>query len=135
MHLCSGVLSDQPLHPCPAISLRLPSLPFLCSPPHKQVLSFAGELLANAESLLRDGLHPTEIADGYAKAGAKALEVLDTLVLPGTGAHCMRARAAAERARADPAALLARLCWQHAGPSTAARPNPWSSCRHPGRPG
>lgn len=48
------------------------------------VLSFAGELLANAESLLRDGLHPTEIADGYAKAGARALEILDTLVVPGT---------------------------------------------------
>lgn len=52
-----------------------------------QVLSFAGELLANAEPLLRDGLHPTEIADGYAKAGAKALEILDTLVVAGTGAR------------------------------------------------
>lgn len=50
-----------------------------------QVLSFAGELLANAETLLRDGLHPTEIADGYARAGARALEILDTLVVPGKG--------------------------------------------------
>lgn len=57
---------------------------------HSQVLSFAGELLANAESLLRDGLHPTEIADGYAKAGARALEILDTLVVPGTGGCCSR---------------------------------------------
>lgn len=48
------------------------------------VLSFAGELLGAAEDLLRDGLHPTEIADGYAKAGEQALKELDTLVLPGT---------------------------------------------------
>lgn len=62
------------------------------------VLSFAGELLANAESLLRDGLHPTEIADGYAKAGAKALEILDTLVVPGTETLDVRDKAAvAER--------------------------------------
>ena len=37
-----------------------------------QVLAFAGELLANAESLLRDGLHTSEVADGYSKAAAKA---------------------------------------------------------------
>ena len=36
-----------------------------------QVLSFAGELLAHAESLLRDGLHTSEVADGYGKACAK----------------------------------------------------------------
>ena len=48
------------------------------------VLSFAGELLNRAEGLLRDGLHPIEIADGYTKAGAKALEILDTLVIEGT---------------------------------------------------
>ena len=45
------------------------------------VLSFAGELLSRAENLLRDGLHPIEIADGYAKAGTKALEILDSLVV------------------------------------------------------
>ena len=48
------------------------------------VLSFAGELLKQAEDLLRDGLHPVEIADGYARAGAMALEMLDDLVIPGT---------------------------------------------------
>lgn len=48
------------------------------------VLTFAGELLNRAEGLLRDGLHPVEIADGYAKAGAKTLEILDTLVTPGS---------------------------------------------------
>ncbi|GAB4819631.1 hypothetical protein N2152v2_006677, partial [Parachlorella kessleri] len=58
------------------------------------VLSFAGELLGNAEALLRDGLHPTEIADGYAKAGAKALAVLDTLVIAGSDKLDMRDKAA-----------------------------------------
>ncbi len=33
-----------------------------------QVLSLAGELLGNAEGLLREGLHTAEIADGYQKA-------------------------------------------------------------------
>ena len=50
------------------------------------VLSFAGELLSKAEKLLRDGLHPTEIADGYSKAGSKALELLEALVIPGMAA-------------------------------------------------
>jgi T-complex protein 1 subunit theta len=48
------------------------------------VITFAGELLSRAETLLRDGLHPIEIADGYAKAGAKALEILEALVIPGS---------------------------------------------------
>ncbi len=37
-----------------------------------QVLSIAGELLSNAEGLLRDGLHTAEVADGYVQAAAKA---------------------------------------------------------------
>ena len=37
-----------------------------------QVLSIAGELLSNAEGLLRDGLHTAEVADGYIQAAAKA---------------------------------------------------------------
>ena len=48
------------------------------------VLSFAGELLKRAEDLLRDGLHPVEIADGYARAGEMALKMLDDMVVPGT---------------------------------------------------
>jgi T-complex protein 1 subunit theta len=36
------------------------------------VLSIAGELLSNAEGLLRDGLHTAEVADGYVQAAAKA---------------------------------------------------------------
>lgn len=36
-----------------------------------QVLTLAGELLGNAEVLLRDGLHTAEIADGYQRAADK----------------------------------------------------------------
>jgi hypothetical protein len=36
-----------------------------------QVLTLAGELLGNAEVLLRDGLHTSEIADGYQRASEK----------------------------------------------------------------
>lgn len=36
-----------------------------------QVLTLAGELLGNAEVLLRDGLHTSEIADGYQRAADK----------------------------------------------------------------
>lgn len=54
------------------------------------VLTFAGELLGNAECLIRDGLHPVEVADGYARAGARALEMLDDLVVPGTEKIDMR---------------------------------------------
>lgn len=48
------------------------------------VLTLAGEFLANAEGLLRDGLVTSEIADGYQRAQAKALEVLEALVLSGS---------------------------------------------------
>ncbi|KAL6759806.1 chaperonin complex component [Haematococcus lacustris] len=48
------------------------------------VLTFGGELLSNAEALLRDGLVTAEIADGYSRAGAKALEILETLVVEGS---------------------------------------------------
>ncbi|KAL4533209.1 hypothetical protein Ndes2526A_g08653 [Nannochloris sp. 'desiccata'] len=62
------------------------------------VLSFAGELLNRAENLLRDGLHPTEIADGYVKAGVKALEILDTLVIKSSDTLDVRDKTAvAER--------------------------------------
>ena len=61
------------------------------------VLTFAGELLSQAEALLRDGLHPVEIADGYAKAGAAALRELESLVVPGTADLDLRDRAAVAR--------------------------------------
>jgi len=39
----------------------------------------AGELLKNAEELLREKIHPTVIVEGYRKATEKALEVLDMI--------------------------------------------------------
>ena len=36
-----------------------------------QVISLAGELLSLAEGLLQDGLHVSEVADGYKKAASK----------------------------------------------------------------
>eukprot|EP01137_Pigoraptor_chileana_P005097 Opistho-2@2777 len=44
------------------------------------VLVFAGELLEQAEGLLRMGLSPAEVIEGYEKASKKALELLDELV-------------------------------------------------------
>jgi T-complex protein 1 subunit theta len=43
------------------------------------VVVFTGELLNQAEALIRTGLHPSEIIAGYEKAGKKALEYLETL--------------------------------------------------------
>ncbi|XP_051116405.1 T-complex protein 1 subunit theta [Andrographis paniculata] len=43
-------------------------------------VSFAGELLQNAEELIRMGLHPSEIIMGYTKAINKTIEVLEELV-------------------------------------------------------
>ncbi|XP_066287632.1 T-complex protein 1 subunit theta-like [Branchiostoma lanceolatum] len=44
------------------------------------ILVFAGALLHNAEELLRMGLSPTEVIDGYNMAAKKALEILPDLV-------------------------------------------------------
>lgn len=41
-----------------------------------QVLTLGGELLASAESLLRDGLHTSEVVEGYQRASAKVRGVL-----------------------------------------------------------
>jgi T-complex protein 1 subunit theta len=43
------------------------------------VISFAGELMQQAESLLKMGLHPSEILIGYEKASKKVLEVIEEL--------------------------------------------------------
>ena len=49
------------------------------------VVSFAGELLSLAAELIRDGLHPSEIRDGYQKALEKCLEWLnEELAIEGT---------------------------------------------------
>ncbi|GMI65615.1 Chaperonin containing T-complex polypeptide-1 subunit 8 [Hibiscus trionum] len=47
-------------------------------------ISFAGELLQNAEELIRTGLHPSEIISGYTKAISKTIEVLEDLVEKGS---------------------------------------------------
>ncbi|OMO98950.1 Chaperonin Cpn60/TCP-1 [Corchorus olitorius] len=47
-------------------------------------ISFAGELLQNAEELIRTGLHPSEIISGYTKAIKKTIEVLEELVEKGS---------------------------------------------------
>jgi len=43
------------------------------------VFSFSGELMAQAQSLIQMGLHPSEILIGYEKGAKKALELLETL--------------------------------------------------------
>ena len=43
------------------------------------VIVFGGELLQQAESLIRMGLHPSEIIAGYNKAGKFALEHLESI--------------------------------------------------------
>jgi T-complex protein 1 subunit theta len=44
------------------------------------VVTLAGELLSHAESLIRMGLHPNQVIQGYEQACAKALEYLPTLL-------------------------------------------------------
>ena len=43
------------------------------------VISLAGELMAQAEQLLKMGLHPSEILIGYEKGSKQALELVETL--------------------------------------------------------
>ncbi|KAJ8619556.1 hypothetical protein MRB53_028085 [Persea americana] len=47
-------------------------------------ISFAGELLHNAEELIRMGLHPSEIISGYTKSINKTVEILNELVESGS---------------------------------------------------
>lgn len=44
------------------------------------VLTLCGELMQQAENLIHEGLHPSDILVGYEKASKKCLEYLDTLV-------------------------------------------------------
>eukprot|EP00899_Mesostigma_viride_P005770 jgi/Mesvir1/15194/Mv06431-RA.1 len=48
------------------------------------VVSLAGELLQNAESLLCDGLHTSEVINGYNMALRKVLDLLGEAVIPGS---------------------------------------------------
>jgi len=50
----------------------------------------AGELLAKAEKLLDQNIHPTVIIDGYKKASEKAQEVLDKMAIPVSISHDKR---------------------------------------------
>lgn len=43
------------------------------------VVSLAGELMQQAENLIKIGLHPSEILIGYEKGSKKALELLDQI--------------------------------------------------------
>lgn len=43
------------------------------------VISFAGELMQQAENLIKIGLHPSEILIGFEKGGKKCLELLEGL--------------------------------------------------------
>ena len=43
------------------------------------VVALGGELLSQAESLVRMGLHPSEIIAGYVKSSEKALAIIETL--------------------------------------------------------
>jgi T-complex protein 1 subunit theta len=45
------------------------------------ILSLAGELMRQAETLLRMGLHTSDIIAGYSKAGEKALQILNDLAV------------------------------------------------------
>ena len=43
------------------------------------VISFSGELMQQAENLIKIGLHPSEILIGYEKASKRCLELLEDL--------------------------------------------------------
>lgn len=45
------------------------------------VVVFAGELLSKAEHLIRMGLHPADVIEGYEKASKKALELIEGIAL------------------------------------------------------
>ena len=43
------------------------------------LISMAGELMTQAQSLIQMGLHPSEILIGYEKAAKKSMELLDSV--------------------------------------------------------
>ncbi|GLT27503.1 hypothetical protein SLA2020_024940 [Shorea laevis] len=55
-------------------------------------ISFAEELLQNAEELIRTGLHPSEIISGYTKAINKTVEILCELVEKGSESMDVRVK-------------------------------------------
>ncbi|EEH60993.1 uncharacterized protein MICPUCDRAFT_31125 [Micromonas pusilla CCMP1545] len=82
------------------------------------VVTFGGELLGNAEELIRDGLHPSEIIEGYEKALEQTWKWLEELVIQGSETLNIRDKAAvAERLKGTLSSkqfgyeeLLAKTC-------------------------
>jgi len=68
------------------------------------VVVFAGELLQQAESLIRMGLHVSDIISGYNKAGEKALQLLQELTVE----TCNDVRDEAKVAKAIRAAISSK---------------------------
>ena len=54
------------------------------------MVSLAGELLGNAEELIREGLHPSEIVEGYQKAVNKVGELWNNKYLEAICFRCIR---------------------------------------------
>ncbi len=73
------------------------------------VLTFAGELLTQAEALLRLGVHPSEIIEGYKKAAESAYAALEELAAACPGVPDVRDQAALR------AALTPVIASKHAG--------------------
>jgi len=86
------------------------------------VITFASELLQQADSLINTGLHPVEIVTGYQKAVTKALELLEELVChkcedlrdPDEVTRCLKATIASKQYgfEDDLTPLVAKACIQ-----------------------
>jgi len=50
-----------------------------CGDATNLVIALAGELLSQAEGLIKMGLHPSQIVSGYEQALKSAIALLDTL--------------------------------------------------------
>jgi len=61
------------------------------------VVCLSGELLMQAEKLLRMGLHPSDVIAGYTLAGRKALTIIESLVVESVDRQSMTDLAIAKR--------------------------------------
>ena len=80
------------------------------------MLSIAGELLSNAEGLLRDGLHTAEVADGYVQAAAKVRPFPDNGQAVQSQAHTLLRVSVARAAMVVGTTRRAVLLQLHCGP-------------------
>lgn len=100
------------------------------------VLTLAGEMMNNAEGLLRDGLNTTEVADGYQRGAVKVRVVLAPAARSNTSAFSMLnpfaiAAASAAFARAQTqAAHGVHAVRRHAGPAAARAGTGAGACLH-----